>query len=68
MKLMVVKLKELSVEWVLIVVVEVSENVYFVLCNLLKVEVCDVYVVDFVSLIVYDKVIIIVDVFKKIEE
>lgn len=63
-KLLVQKLKDMVLEDVLIIIGELDENLFLVVCNLYKVDVCDVIGIDLVSLIVFDKVVMIVDVVK----
>lgn len=63
-KVLVVKLKEFELNDVFIVIGEVDENLFLVVCNLYKVDVCDVIGIDLVSLIVFDKVLMIVVVVK----
>lgn len=63
-KLLVQKLKDMVLEDVLIIIGELDENLFLVVCNLYKVDVCDVNGIDLVSLIVFDKVVMIVDVVK----
>lgn len=63
-KLLVQKLKDMVLEDVLIIIGELDENLFLVVCNLYKVDVCDVIGIDSVSLIVFDKVVMIVDVVK----
>lgn len=63
-KLLVQKLKDMVLEDVLIIIGELDENLFLAVCNLYKVDVCDVIGIDLVSLIVFDKVVMIVDVVK----
>lgn len=63
-KLLVQKLKDMVLEDVLIIIGELDENLFLVVRNLYKVDVCDVIGIDLVSLIVFDKVVMIVDVVK----
>lgn len=63
-KLLVQKLKDMVLEDVLIIIGELDENLFLVARNLYKVDVRDVIGIDSVSLIVFDKVVMIVDVVK----
>lgn len=63
-KLLVQKLKDMVLEDVLIIIGELDENLFLVVRNLYKVDVRDVIGIDLVSLIVFDKVVMIVDVVK----
>ena len=67
-KELVQKLKEYSLENVLIVAEEVSQNLHLSARNLHKVGVCDVAAADLVSLIRFDKVLVTVSALKKFEE
>ncbi|SDK36623.1 MULTISPECIES: 50S ribosomal protein L4 [Ferrimonas] len=67
-KELVAKLKELSVEDVLIVTGEVDENLFLASRNLYKVDARDVAAIDPVSLIAFDKVLMTADAVKQIEE
>lgn len=67
-KQVVFKLKDLELSSVLIVISEVDENFYLVVCNLFKVDICDVSGVDLVSFIVFEKVLVMVLVLKQFEE
>ncbi|BDY03192.1 MULTISPECIES: 50S ribosomal protein L4 [Ferrimonas] len=67
-KELVAKLKELSVDDVLIVTGEVDENLFLASRNLYKVDARDVAGIDPVSLIAFDKVLMTADAVKQIEE
>lgn len=67
-KLLNQKLKEMSLDDVLIVTSELDENLYLAARNLFKVDVRDVAGVDPVSLIAFDKVVMTVDAVKQVEE
>ncbi|MBQ0798442.1 MAG: 50S ribosomal protein L4 [Porticoccaceae bacterium] len=67
-KELVQKLKEYSLDNVLIVAEEVSQNLHLSARNLHKVGVCDVAAADLVSLIRFDKVLVTVSALKKFEE
>ncbi len=67
-KSLVQKLKEYSLDSVLIVAEEVSQNLHLSARNLHKVGVCDVAAADLVSLIRFDKVLVTVSALKKFEE
>jgi len=67
-KALVQKLNDLSLQDVLIVTEEVSENLYLSSRNLHKVDVRDVVGIDPVSLIRFEKVLVTVSALKKIEE
>ncbi|TKB46535.1 50S ribosomal protein L4 [Ferrimonas sediminicola] len=67
-KELVAKLKELSVDDVLIVTGEVDENLFLASRNLYKVDARDVAAIDPVSLIAFDKVLMTADAVKQIEE
>lgn len=68
-KLLIVKLVGLEVgKCLLIVIEEVFEYLYLLVCNIFYVEVCDVQGLDLVLLVGVDMVVIIVDVVKKVEE
>ncbi|TKB49558.1 50S ribosomal protein L4 [Ferrimonas aestuarii] len=67
-KELVAKLKDLSVEDVLIVTGEVDENLFLASRNLYKVDARDVAAIDPVSLIAFDKVLMTADAVKQIEE
>lgn len=67
-KLLNRKLKEMSLQDVLIVTSELDENLYLAARNLYKVDVRDVAGIDPVSLIAFDKVIMTVDAVKQVEE
>lgn len=63
-----VKLKEFSLDNVLIVAEEIAENLYLAARNLRDVDVLDVAGLDPVSLIGFEKVLITVPALKKVEE
>lgn len=63
-----VKLKEFSLDNVLIVAEEIAENLYLAARNLRNVDVLDVAALDPVSLIGFEKVLITVPALKKVEE
>ncbi len=63
-----VKLKEFSLDNVLIVAEEIAENLYLAARNLRNVDVLDVAGLDPVSLIGFEKVLITVPALKKVEE
>jgi large subunit ribosomal protein L4 len=65
---LVAKLKEFSLDNVLIVAEEVAENLYLAARNLHTVDVLDVSGLDPVSLIGFEKVLITVPALKKVEE
>lgn len=67
-KLLVSTLADYGVQGALIVTDEVAENLYLASRNLHKVNVCDVNVVDPVSLVGSDKVVVTVSALKKFEE
>ncbi|HET6725507.1 MAG TPA: 50S ribosomal protein L4 [Gammaproteobacteria bacterium] len=67
-KQLVTKLKELSLDNVLIVTAGVDEKLYLAARNLAEVEVRDVNVVDPVSLIGYEKVLVTVPALRRLEE
>jgi len=67
-KALVAKLKELELNDVLIVTEEVEENLFLAARNLYKVDVRDVQVIDPVSLIAFDKVLITAGAVKQLEE
>lgn len=67
-KFLVEKLKDMSLENVLIVTGELDENLYLAARNLHKVEVRDAIGIDPVSLIAFDKVMMTADAVKHIEE
>ncbi|MEH6544498.1 MAG: 50S ribosomal protein L4 [Porticoccaceae bacterium] len=67
-KELVQKLKEYSLDNVLIIAEEVSQNLHLSARNLHKVGVCDVAAADLVSLIRFDKVLVTVSALKKFEE
>ena len=62
------KLKEFSLDNVLIVADEVAENLYLAARNLRHVDVLDVSGLDPVSLIGFEKVLMTVPALKKVEE
>ena len=62
------KLKEFSLDNVLIIAEEVAENLYLAARNLRNVDVLDVSGLDPVSLIGFEKVLITVPALKKVEE
>lgn len=67
-KLLTQKLKEMSLDDVLIVVGEVDENLFLAARNLYKVDVRDATTIDPVSLIAFEKVVMTADAVKQIEE
>ncbi len=67
-KLLVQKLKEMSLEDVLIVTGEVDKNLFLAARNLYKVDVRDASGIDPVSLIAFDKVVMTASAIKQIEE
>jgi len=67
-KELVGKLKELSLENVLVVTHEADENLYMAARNLYRVEVIEVGGVDPVSLVGFDKILITTPALKQIEE
>lgn len=67
-KELVGKLKDLSLENVLVVTHEADENLYMAARNLYKVEVIEVGGVDPVSLVGFDKILITTPALKQIEE
>lgn len=67
-KELVSKLKELSMDDVLIVTSDVDENLYLAARNIPKVNVIDAVSVDPVALIANEKVLISVDALKQLEE
>ncbi|GEN25023.1 50S ribosomal protein L4 [Halomonas cupida] len=67
-KQLVAKLKELSLEKVLIVTEEVDENLYLAARNIPNVDVVDVAAADPVSLVAFDKVLATVSALRKFEE
>ncbi len=67
-KELVAKLKELSMDDVLIVTSEVDENLYLAARNIPKVDVCDASAVDPVALVAYEKILISVEALKQLEE
>lgn len=67
-KLLVQKLKDMALEDVLIITGELDENLFLAVCNLYKVDVCDVTGIDLVSLIAFDKVVMTADAVKQVEE
>lgn len=67
-KLLNRKLKEMSLQDVLIITSELDENLYLAARNLYKVDVRDVADIDPVSLIAFDKVVMTVDAVKQVEE
>ncbi|MBV1871256.1 MAG: 50S ribosomal protein L4 [Gammaproteobacteria bacterium] len=67
-KLAIAKLKELGFEKGLVVVDELTENVYLSLRNIPNVDVVEANACDPVSLVAADKVLITVGALKKIEE
>lgn len=62
------KLAQFNLSEVLIIVEEVTENLYLAARNLHKVDVRDVQGIDPVSLVRFDKVLVTVSALKKIEE
>jgi large subunit ribosomal protein L4 len=62
------KLKELSLENVLLVTHEANENLYLAARNLHKVDVMEVGAMDPVSLVGFDKVLVTTPALKQIEE
>jgi len=67
-KLLNRKLKEMSLQDVLIITSELDQNLYLAARNLYKVDVRDVAGIDPVSLIAFDKVVMTVDAVKQVEE
>ncbi|MFP3028802.1 MAG: 50S ribosomal protein L4 [Arsenophonus sp.] len=67
-KLLVQKLKEMSLNDVFIVTNELDENLFLAASNLYKVSVCDATAIDPVSLIAFNKVLMTANAVKKIEE
>ncbi|ASX26593.1 50S ribosomal protein L4 [Candidatus Williamhamiltonella defendens] len=67
-KLLIQKLKEMSLRDVLIVTEEVDENLFLAARNLYKVDVRDAAGIDPVSLISFDKVVMTGNAVKQIEE
>ena len=67
-KQVLARLKELELDNVLIVVVEVDENLYLAARNLRNIDVIDVQGVNPVNLIGFDKVLFTVGALKKAEE
>ncbi|XOD70409.1 MAG: 50S ribosomal protein L4 [Sodalis sp. (in: enterobacteria)] len=67
-KLLVEKLKEMTLEDVLIITERLDKNLFLASRNLYKVEVIEAKGIDPVSLIAFNKVIITADAVKKIEE
>ncbi|MFP3014240.1 MAG: 50S ribosomal protein L4 [Arsenophonus sp.] len=67
-KVIVKKLKEMTIDNVLIITNNVDENLFLAARNLYKVGVRDVIGIDPVSLVTFDKIIMTVDAVKKIEE
>jgi large subunit ribosomal protein L4 len=67
-KTMVAKLKEMSLDNVLMISEEVDQNLYLASRNLPHVDVRDVAAMDPVSLVGFDKVLVTVPALKKIEE
>jgi len=67
-KELVGKLKDLSLDNVLVVTHEADENLYMAARNLYKVDVIEVGGVDPVSLVGFDKILITTPALKKIEE
>lgn len=67
-RLMVQKLKEMSLQKVLIVTTEVDENLFLAARNLIGVNVVDASAVDPVSLITFEKVVMTVGAVEKVEE
>ncbi|PID51521.1 MAG: 50S ribosomal protein L4 [Pasteurellales bacterium] len=67
-KILVEKLKALSLEDVLIVTDVVSENLYLAARNLFKVDVCDAVAINPVSLIAFEKVVVTKEAIKQLEE
>lgn len=65
---LVAKLKELSLEKVLIVTEEVDANLYLAARNIPNVDVVDVAAADPVSLVAFDKVLATVSALRKFEE
>lgn len=67
-KQMAAKLKELSLDNVLMISEEVDQNLYLAARNLPHVDVRDVAAIDPVSLVGFEKVLVTVPALKKIEE
>jgi large subunit ribosomal protein L4 len=67
-KAMAAKLKEMSLDNVLMISEEVDQNLYLAARNLPHVDVRDVAAIDPVSLVGFDKVLVTVPALKKIEE
>lgn len=67
-KLLAEQLKALGLENVLIITEKMNENLFFAARNLFKVGLCEAGVVDPVSLVRFDKVLITVSALKQIEE
>ncbi len=67
-KLLLAQLEQLSLSSVLIITDQVEENLYLSARNLPKVDVCDVYGANPVSLVAYDRVLITVDALKQFDE
>ena len=67
-KELTVQLKKLELNDVLVVVKEVSDNLYLASRNLYSVDVRDIEHIDPVSLMAYDKVLLTVDAVKHFEE
>ncbi|WP_348666363.1 50S ribosomal protein L4 [Arsenophonus symbiont of Ornithomya chloropus] len=67
-KILLQKLKDMTLYNVLIITHNVDKNLFLAARNLYKVNICDVINIDPVSLISFDNVIITVDAVKKTEE
>ena len=65
---MAAKLKEMSLENVLIVTEDMDENLYLSIRNIPYIGLCDVAALDPASLVRFDKVMLTVDALRKIEE
>jgi len=67
-KVMAARLKELSLDNVLIVTEEIDENLYMSVRNIPYIGLCDVDALDPASLLRFEKVLMSVDAAKKVEE
>jgi len=65
---MLKKLNEMKLDRALLILDEVSENVYLATRNLINIDVCDVAAADPVSLVHFDKVLITTIALKQFEE
>ncbi|MGP1939171.1 MAG: 50S ribosomal protein L4 [Arsenophonus sp. ET-DL9-MAG3] len=67
-KFLVQKLKEIDLNNVLIVTVDIEKKLFLAARNLFKVDICSVMDIDPVSLVAFDNVVMTSDAVKKIEE